>query len=274
MHQFLSIDLVKPKSPVEEKTMSESNAKILMVHSYKGGTGKTAIAVNLARYLAIQKKKKVLLIEQDVSGSSFKNIFRVSPKRTWNDFYQENLPIKDLITSVDKFDIICAKAQEIEIPAGQNPRTYHARQLERLNLQKKWLLNNYDFVILDTRPGYTIELINSIMISDIAILMSRIDVDTVENTISMYDQIYSQFASKEIIIVQNQIPVPPQDGVKTSKDIDIGKIEKIWLDFIKDKTLISIPLKNEIAYPLSRSKIAAFNNPLMEYIEEIASLIL
>lgn len=251
-----------------------NKARIIMVHSYKGGTGKTAIAVNLARDLAIRKKKKVLLIEQDIGGSSFRNIFKINPEKTWNDFYQKGSAIKDLITSIDNFDIICAKAQEIEIPAGQSPKTFYARQLERLNLQKKWLKNNYDFIILDTRPGYTIDLINSIMITDIAILITRIDMDTIENTIAMYDRIYSKFESKKFIIVQNQIPTPPPGLSDIDLDLDVKKTQNLWKIFVKDKILISIPLKNEIAYPLSQSKIASFKNPLMEYIAEISSLIL
>lgn len=252
----------------------KNKAKIIMVHSYKGGTGKTVIAVNLARNLSIKKKKKVLLIEQDIGGSSFKNIFRIEPEKTWNDFYQQGSAIKDLVTSIDDFDIICAKAQEIAIPAGQSPKTFFARQLERLNLQKRWLQTNYDFIIMDTRPGYTIDLINSIMISDIAILIARIDMDTIENTIAMYNRIYSKFESKKVIIIQNQIPTPPSGLSKINLDADVEKTINIWRDFVKDKILISIPLKNEIAYPLSRSKIASFENPLMEYIDRISSLIL
>ena len=51
--------------------------KVIMVHSYKGGTGKTVISANLARHFALKENKKVLLIEQDTGGSSFTNIFQV-----------------------------------------------------------------------------------------------------------------------------------------------------------------------------------------------------
>ena len=248
------------------------NSKIIMVHSYKGGTGKTSIAINLARYLTTQKKQKVLLIEQDTKGATFKTIFKVKPKKTWNDFYSQGQHIKDLITYSDNIDIICASNKEINIPTNQSPKIFYARQLERTKLQKKWLKDNYDYVILDTQPGYSIELINSILISDIAILLTRLDVDTIEMTIEMYKKIYSQFDNKQIILVQNQVPTPVEGLTLPKRSADVKKAMKEWNDFSNDKELISIPLSNEIAYTLLQSKISTYNSLFMGYIEKIVNI--
>lgn len=249
--------------------MDPDNSKIIMVHSYKGGTGKTSVAINLARYLAIHEKRKVLLIEQDTKGSSFQYIFDVKPKKTWNDFFSQGQHIKDLIIQTDNIDVICAKGEDIIIPSNQSPKIFFARQLERIKLQKKWLKDNYDYIILDTQPGYSIELINSILISDIAILLTRIDVDTIETTINMYNNIYSQFEDKQIILVQNQVPTPVEGLNIPKRAIDVKKAMKEWDTFTADKKLISIPLSNEIAYTLLQSKILPFNNLFMNYIQEI-----
>lgn len=253
--------------------MSNNSSKIIMVHSYKGGTGKTSIAINLARYFARKEQKRVLLIEQDTGGPSFSNIFQKEPKNYWNDFYSKQISIKELIVSLDHFDVIFAKAEEIELPPGENPKTFYTRQLERLNYQKKWLVRNYDFVILDTRPGYTIELLNSIMIADLAILIARIDSDTVAKTIKMYNQVYSQFKSKRILLVQNQIPSPVPKYPDEQLDLDVKNTLKTWKSFSSDKPLITIPLKNEIAYLLSRSKLVPLDSLFMDYIQEITELI-
>ncbi|MBD3191117.1 MAG: AAA family ATPase [Candidatus Heimdallarchaeota archaeon] len=253
--------------------MSNKSSKIIMIHSYKGGTGKTSIAINLARYFARKQEKKVLLIEQDTGGPSFSNIFQTKPKKYWNDFYSKQKPLKDLIIPLDHFDTIFATAEEIKMPRGESPKTFYTRQLERLNYQKKWLKRNYDFVILDTRPGYTIELLNSIMIADLAILIARIDSDTVKKTIKMYNQVYSQFKSKSIILVQNQVPSPVPKYSNEQLDLDIENALKTWESFTSDKQLITIPLKNEIAYLLSRSKLVPLDSLFMDYIQEITELI-
>lgn len=240
-----------------------------MVHSYKGGTGKTSVAINIARYLASQEQLRILLIEQDTKGSTFRNIFRVKPNKTWNDFFTQGQQLKDLIIHSDNIDVICAKGEEIQIPTNQSPKIFFARQLERMKMQEKWLKENYDYVILDTQPGYSIELINSILISDIAILLTRLDVDTIETTIEMYNNIYSQFENKQIILVQNQVPIPVENLTIPKRTIDVKKAMKEWEIFTKDKKLVSIPLSNEIAYTLLQSKIATFNSQFMYYIKEI-----
>ncbi|MHA1984211.1 MAG: AAA family ATPase [Candidatus Hodarchaeales archaeon] len=254
-----------------------SNKKVIMVHSYKGGTGKTAIAVNLARFLSLKLKKKVLLIEQDIGGSTFKNIFKLQPELYWNDFYLGQKPLNELIISFNDFDVICAKEQEISIPEGygQSLKTFYALQMERFKREIRYLKEKYDFIILDTRPGYNIDLISSIVSSEIIILLSRLDNDNIENTIEMYTNIYSQFKSKEIVIVQNQVPYPTKKSsqIDLELDLDIIQTKKIWEEFIQDKKLISIPLENDIAYPLSNSKILPFENIMIKYIEEIANLI-
>ncbi|MFX0091849.1 MAG: hypothetical protein ACFFBD_08820, partial [Candidatus Hodarchaeota archaeon] len=142
------------------------------------------------------------------------------------------------------------------------------------NLQKKWLQANYDYVIFDTRPGYTVELINSILVADMAILLTRLDADTVEKTIDMYDRIYAQFKNKYIFLVQNQVPTPVEGLSDATLDLDIEEKMKAWAKFVEDKDLVTIPLKNEIAYMLSKSKIIPFDSLLMTYIQQIAALIM
>ncbi|MHA2105777.1 MAG: tyrosine-protein kinase family protein [Candidatus Hodarchaeales archaeon] len=249
--------------------------KVIMVHSYKGGTGKTAIAVNLARFLSLKLEKKVLLIEQDIGGSTFKNIFKLQPDLFWNDFYLGQKSLSDLIINLENIDVICAKEQEISIPEGygQSLKTFYALHMERFKREIRYLKEKYDFIVLDTRPGYNIDLISSIATSEIVILISRLDNDTIENTIEMYNNIYSQFKSKEIILVQNQIPYPSGEFSEIDLDLDIIETKKIWKDFVQDKKLISIPLENDIAYPLSNSKILPFENKMIKYINQIADSI-
>lgn len=244
-----------------------------MVHSYKGGTGKTAIAINLARLIARKEGGKVLLIEQDTGGSTFTNVFKITPPSVWNDFYLSNASLKDLIVHYKHFDIICAEGKEIAIPEGESTSSFYSRHLERFRWESKWLQKNYEYIILDTRPGYSADLINSIVVSNVAILVSRLDSDEVVSTIDMYNEIYAHFKGKQIILVQNQIPEPILDSASTEQDLDVKQSATLWNDFIKDKVLISIPLKNEIAYPLSQSKILPLNNLLMDYINQIIEII-
>ncbi|MFW9998133.1 MAG: MinD/ParA family protein [Candidatus Odinarchaeota archaeon] len=254
---------------------SKKNTKTVIVHSYKGGTGKTAISVNLARYLAIKREKKVLLVEQDIRGPSFVNIFKIEPVNFWNDFYASNaLSFKQIVIKSHGFDIICSKEEEIEIPRDEDINSFYARQLQRLKRQRGWLLSEgIDYLIFDTRPGYSRELVNNLIITDTAVLITRLDTDTVTKTIDMYDRIYSQFKQRKILIVQNQVPAPIKGVVTSEMDSDVKKTLEAWESFTEGKDIVTIPYTDDIAYTLFISKMAPLNSPFMNYIEKIADRI-
>lgn len=244
-----------------------------MVHSYKGGSGKTAFSVNLAHYLSLKKNKRVLLIEQDTGGSTFTNIFKVEPELYWNDFYKSNRLLKELIIKRKDFDIICSYEQETLIPEGEASKIFLARQVERIQREVRFLKSTYDFIILDTRPGYTLDLVTSIAISDITVLMTRIDTDTISKTIDLFNKIYSSFSEKILVLVQNQIPQKVEGYEDMEVDLDVVEATHMWDEFAVDKNVINIPLKYEIAYPMSLSKLLPLHNEFYQYIAQFYDLI-
>ena len=236
----------------------ERNTIFIMIHSYKGGTGKTSIAVNLAHYFSEKENKNVLLIEQDIGGPTLNDIFYVNPVHYWSEFYNSNLQLKEMITKTDYFDIICANSDEITIPEVIETQSYFIRQLERFKYEKRYLNQIYDIVIFDTHPGYNVSLINCIAISDVVLLVSRRDSDVIDSTIDLYNKVYSHFQSKKMLIIENQVPEPIASYKIEKVDRKyLNSIEK-WKTFLSDKKVITIPLKNEIAYTLSLSKIIPF----------------
>ena len=54
--------------------------KIILTHSYKGGSGKTLFSINVANVLASHFEKRVLLIEADFSMAAFQSIFNEFPR--------------------------------------------------------------------------------------------------------------------------------------------------------------------------------------------------
>lgn len=244
-----------------------------MIHSYKGGTGKTAFSVNLARFLSLKKGKKVLLIEQDTGGSNFTSIFRKDPDFYWNDFYNSNKLIRELILPYKDFDIVCSYEQENLVPEGQSSKLFMVRHVERIRREIHFLKSTYDYIILDTRPGYTLELVTSLAIADITVLMSRVDVDTITKSIDMFSEIYANFPKNNIILIQNQIPQKIDGFEDLEIDINVLKTTQLWNSFVEGKTLLNIPFMNEIAYPLSLSQLLPIENALSPYIESFFELI-
>ncbi len=76
-----------------------SSARSIVFHSYKGGTGKTTIAANVAALLA-KKGCRVLLLDLDVYAPSLHSYFNIEPNRWINDFLLELAEAKDVIVDL------------------------------------------------------------------------------------------------------------------------------------------------------------------------------
>src|SRR5574338_308299 len=69
--------------------------KCIAFHSYKGGTGKTTLACNLAVSL-VKKGFRVFLLDLDVSAPSIQAYFEKEPKRWVNDFLNNGADVDEL----------------------------------------------------------------------------------------------------------------------------------------------------------------------------------
>ena len=71
-------------------------AKVIAFHSYKGGTGKTTLAVNLSANLA-SKGYHVLLVDMDVYAPSLYVYFNIQPKKWINDYLNDKITFQRFV---------------------------------------------------------------------------------------------------------------------------------------------------------------------------------
>jgi len=74
-------------------------ASCIAFHSYKGGTGKTTIAANLAALLA-KKGYRVFLLDLDVYAPSLQAYFDTEPNKFINDFLNGTAEIRDIVVDL------------------------------------------------------------------------------------------------------------------------------------------------------------------------------
>jgi chromosome partitioning protein len=194
-------------STLENKGMTHSIA----FHSYKGGTGKTTIAANLAAMLAA-KGYNVSLLDLDVYAPSLHSYFEFTPDKWINDLLFSDAEAKDVI--VDMTPIVEKYAHSPErigkLRVGfSNPQKEEVYKLEgsgkqtqaKIQLLRKFiqmredLISTFDsdYVILDTSPGIRYWSINSLAIADTLFLTLKFGELDIEGTRKMASDIYSSF---------------------------------------------------------------------------------
>lgn len=184
--------------------------KRITVHSYRGGTGKSLIALNLAYQLS-QQNKRVLLVETDIRMPSFQKILGISPKFTFNDFYEEKCKFFETIARSKKgFSVIsCSSQFTLKDRIFSAHQQFHAKMLKSMLASFRSLASKFDFCIIDSAPGWGFIQINNGLLAQKIVLVLRVGLNAFSGTMRMIDDVYKKTYSlgKKFAVIWNQVPV-------------------------------------------------------------------
>ena len=95
-------------------------AKIVSIHSYRGGTGKSNLTANLATAVALTGKR-VGVVDTDIQSPGIHVLFGLDDKqvtRAVNDYLYDQCPIKDTAYHVSPPEVTAAGGRMYLIPAS------------------------------------------------------------------------------------------------------------------------------------------------------------
>ncbi|ADI74869.1 chromosome partitioning ATPase protein-like protein [Methanohalobium evestigatum Z-7303] len=205
----------------------------LAVHSSKGGTGKTSIAINLAGAYA-SEGYNVCLLDFDFKAPSFTNFFKIKPRYWINDVLHDRCSIKDAVNDISNdFETsghlyVGLTDPDIESirEISSKDRDWQSKALRYLIRAKKELIDSgIDIVILDTSPGIDYESINAVATSDYIAVVVKQNYTCIKSTEQVIDGIYN-ILHKNCAIIENMC----HDGYlypKNSKNQNTPVIESI-----------------------------------------------
>lgn len=209
-------------------------SKIIAVHSYKGGTGKTLLSVNLAATFAKQGKN-VCLFDLDFRAPSLFAILKVdNPQCYLNDYLNDvceiNKVLVDLSSQVPgggKFYAGLANPSTEAIrDMSAKDRKWEMRALGKLLSLRNTLLNEkgFDYIIFDTSPGLQYSSINAIVTADLVVVATTGDRSDVDGTSRMLRELYNLFEKKTGLVINKVL-----DGAtKTKKDEMNEKAKSVY----------------------------------------------
>ncbi len=203
--------------------------KIIAVHSYKGGTGKTLLSVNLATTFARQGKKVVLFDLDFRAPSLFAILNAPRTSECWlNDYLngtcdisQVLIDMSDKISANGKFLIgLASPATEAIRDMSAKDRKWEMRALGRLLSLRNSMFTEkgFDYIIFDTSPGLQYSSINAIVTADFVVVATTGDRSDVDGTRRMLRELYNLFEKKTGLVINKVL-----DGSSLSKRQEMTK---------------------------------------------------
>ena len=254
--------------------------KMIAVHSYKGGTGKSILATNLA-YIYASYGKKVLLVDMDFRAPTLVVAFEFPKvKKYFNSYLNGECDLED--TFYDASHLVKHTGGELKV-ALADPSTEAIREmliktrkwemdaLRRLFAMKDELFDElgYDYCVIDTSPGIHYSSINAIVVSDLALVVITLDDSDMDGTRRMIKELYNIFERKSMIVI-NKV-VGPEAGPGSEKKKLVETMQRMFMEPIVGV----LPCVCELT-KYRRSRIFAHHyprHPFTKAIKEIAAKI-
>lgn len=172
--------------------------KVVSIINYKGGVGKTTITANLASEMAC-RGKRVLVIDLDPQTNLTFSYMKVEE---WSNTYEKEKTIKywfdsiidgtkpvpsfkDLIVRKNGVDLICSHLGlidvDIELAAGlsagteRQHRNNFIKTYSYIKNELNTLKGQYDIVLFDCPPNFSIVTKNALIASDYYIVPAKMD---------------------------------------------------------------------------------------------------
>ncbi len=189
-------------------------SKIVSVHSFRGGTGKSNTTANVAVTTA-SRGLRVGIIDTDIQSPGIHVLFGVDQakiNRTLNDYLWGRCRVEEAAYDVSPSQVTQNNGKLFLIPSSMNIGEISRILREGYNVA---LLNNgfkklvsslkLDYLFIDTHPGINEETLLSITISNILIIILRPDRQDFQGTAVTVD-VARKLKVAKLLLVVNRVP--------------------------------------------------------------------
>ena len=222
-----------------------SRGKIVSIHSYRGGTGKSNLTANLA-VCAVEQGKRVAVVDTDLQSPGVHVLFGFKPEEiqaTLVDFLWGKRDIAETAYDVKPRIGADVPGHCWLVPASLNAQDItriidEGYDVNRLNSHFEELVEmlELDYLLIDTHPGLNKETLLTSAISDALILILRPDQQDFYGT-AVLTGIASRLEIPETYLVVNKVLT------EMNREQLKEKIERAF----KYEVIGMIPLSEDIA---------------------------
>jgi MinD-like ATPase involved in chromosome partitioning or flagellar assembly len=201
--------------------------KIISVHSFRGGTGKSNMTANVATCLALMGQR-VGIVDTDIQSPGIHVIFNLDDTRitrALNDYLWGKCEVEETAYDMTPPEVRAAGGTMFLIPSSINAGEIakilrEGYDVERLTDGFQNLLERLrlDYLVIDTHPGLNEETLLSMAISNVLILILRPDHQDFQGT-AVTVEIAKRLKVPHLLMVVNKV-LPSLDFAALTRQIE------------------------------------------------------
>ena len=251
-------------------------SKIVSIHSFRGGTGKSNLTANVAATIASQGKR-VGVVDTDITSPGIHALFGLDDEKmdkALNDYLWGTCAVED--TAYDMSGTLKIGKGDVTLMGGDVyliPSSIRAREIskvlkqgynvEMLNDGLRELIHKLglDYLFIDTHPGLNEETLLSIAMSDFLLIILRPDQQDYQGT-AVALEVSRKLGVPKILLVVN----------KVLTEFNFAEVKKRVADTYDCEVAGGLPLSKDMIR-LGSAGIFCLHfpkHPLTQVIKEIA----
>lgn len=155
-----------------------SRAVIITVFSAKGGCGKTTVATNLGAALADGGRREVCIVDLDLAFGDVAIAMQLFPTHTISDAIQ----LEDTLDPPAVASLLTQHSPGLRVlSAPVEPGLAENIPVTLVSRLLTVMKEMFDYVIIDTPPAFTDQVLTAFDMSDMAILLATLDIPALKN---------------------------------------------------------------------------------------------
>jgi len=190
-------------------------SRIVSIHSYRGGTGKSNMTANLAATIALSGRR-VGVVDTDIQSPGIHVLFGLDDQminRALNDYLWGRCAIEDTAYNITLPEVAARGGTIFLIPSSC--KTGEITRILREGYDVSMLNDGFqdlierlklDYLLIDTHPGLNEETLLSIAISDVFVLLLRPDRQDFQGTAVTVEVARKLNVPRMILVINKALP--------------------------------------------------------------------
>ncbi len=214
---------------------SSREGQVISVFSAKGGVGKTTIAINLALTLAENGRRKVCLMDLDLSFGDVAILTQLTPERTIADA----IPVADRIDETGFRTLLTPYRAGVDVLlAPVQPQQAEEIGRELIGELIQMAREEFDYVVIDTASVFTEHILAALDATHHYVLVTTPEIPALKNTrvaLDMFDLLDYRREARTVVLnrsdakvglthgdVEKVIRMPIAGHIPSSRDVPVS----------------------------------------------------